>query len=425
MPTGSGKSAENKFFKLKMLNDYFIYSVRNLKNRGLRSWLTMIGIFIGIAAVVSLIGLGEGLRIAIMSQFGFLGPDVLGVQASGLAFAGPPGTGVVEPLSDELADKIRKVNGVKAAFNRYIKSGTLEFNDKQNIGIAASYPEGENRKIFETMINLKAEDGRLLKDSDSRKVVLGNNFKSDDTFGKGIKSGDKVLLNAIDFEVVGILEKKGSFIFDNVVLINEQTMIDDIGIAKEEVNVIAVKIEYVARADEIKENIEKLLRKERNVKKGEENFQVQSPQQTLEALNSTLFAVQLFVYIIAAISLAVGGIGIMNTMYTSVLERTKEIGVMKSIGAKNSAIFTIFFVESGLLGMVGGVIGIILGLAFAFGLSAAGRAFLGSELIQASISPFLVIGALMFSFILGTAFGVLPAYQASKLNPVDSLRSAK
>ena len=408
-----------------MLNDYFIYSVRNLKNRGLRSWLTMIGIFIGIAAVVSLIGLGEGLRIAIMSQFGFLGPDVLGVQASGLAFAGPPGTGVVEPLSDELADKIRKVNGVEAAFNRYIKSGTLEFNDKQNIGIAASYPEGENRKIFETMINLKAEDGRLLKDSDSRKVVLGNNFKSDDTFGKGIKSGDKVLLNAIDFEVVGILEKKGSFIFDNVVLINEQTMIDDIGIAKEEVNVIAVKIEYVARADEIKENIEKLLRKERNVKKGEENFQVQSPQQTLEALNSTLFAVQLFVYIIAAISLAVGGIGIMNTMYTSVLERTKEIGVMKSIGAKNSAIFTIFFVESGLLGMVGGVIGIILGLAFAFGLSAAGRAFLGSELIQASISPFLVIGALMFSFILGTAFGVLPAYQASKLNPVDSLRSAK
>lgn len=408
-----------------MLKDYFIYSVRNLRNRGLRSWLTMIGIFIGIAAVVSLIGLGEGLRIAIMSQFGFLGPDVLSVQAAGLAFAGPPGTGVVEPLSDNLADKIRKVNGVKAAFNRYIKSSTLEFNDKQNIGISASYPEGENRKTFETMINLKAEDGRLLKDGDSRKVVLGNKFRNEDTFGKGIRSGDKVLVNDINFEVVGILKKKGSFIFDRVVLINEQTMIDDIGIAKEEVNVIAVRIEDVAKTNEIKGNIEKLLRKERNVKKGEENFQVQSPQQTLEALNSTLFAVQLFVYIIAAISLAVGGIGIMNTMYTSVLERTKEIGIMKSIGAKNSAIFTIFFVESGLLGMVGGIIGIILGLAFAFGLSAAGRAFLGSELIQASISPFLVLGALMFSFIFGTAFGVLPAYQASKLNPVDSLRSAK
>ena len=408
-----------------MLKDYFIYSVRNLRHRGLRSWLTMIGIFIGIAAVISLIGLGEGLRVAIMSQFGFLGPDVLAVQASGITFAGPPGTGVVEPLADNLADKIKRINGVEAAINRYIESGTLEFNDRQGIGIAGSVPEGENRRILETMVNLKAEDGRLLKDGDSRKVVLGNNFKNDDTFGKPIRVGDKVLINDISFEVVGILEKKGSFIFDNIVLMNAQTMFDVIGTKKEEVNIIGVKVDDVSRINEVKESIEKFLRKERDVKKGEENFVVQSPQQTLEALSSTLFAVQLFVYIIAAISLAVGGIGIMNTMYTSVLERTKEIGVMKSIGAKNSAIFTIFFVESGLLGMVGGLIGIILGMAFAFGLSAAGRAFLGSELIQASISLWLVAGALLFSFILGTAFGMLPAYQASKLNPVDSLRSAK
>ena len=156
-----------------------------------------------------------------------------------------------------------------------------------------------------------------------------------------------------------------------------------------------------------------------------DNTSASSPLPIIGTLNSTLFAVQLFVYIIAAISLAVGGIGIMNTMYTSVLERTKEIGVMKSIGARNSAIFTIFFIESGLLGMVGGIIGIILGLVFAFGLSAIGRVALGSNLIQASISPVLVFGALLFSFVLGTAFGVLPAYQASKLNPVDSLRSAK
>lgn len=408
-----------------MLKDYFIYSVRNLKNRGLRSWLTMIGIFIGIAAVVSLIGLGEGLRITVMSQFGFLGPDVLGVQASGLAFAGPPGTGVVEPLSDEIADKIRKVNGVEASFNRYIESVTVEFNDRQEIGISGSVPEGKNRKIFEAMVNLKAEEGRLLKDSDTKKVVLGNNFKDNDDFGKGIRVGDKVQINGIDFEAVGILEKKGSFIFDNVVLMNERTMFDVIGVKKEEVDVVAVKVDNINNVNQVKKNIDKLLRKERDVKEGEENFQVQSPQQTLEALNSTLFAVQLFVYIIAAISLAVGGIGIMNNMYTSVLERTKEIGVMKSIGAKNSAIFTIFFVESGLLGMVGGIIGIILGMIFAFGLSAAGRVFLGSELIQASVSLFLIFGALLFSFTLGTAFGLLPAYQASKLNPVDSLRSVK
>jgi len=408
-----------------MLKDYAIFSLKNLRNRRLRSWLTMIGIFIGIAAVVSLIGLGEGLRLAIMSQFGFLGPDVLSVQASGLAFAGPPGTAVATPLTDDLAEKIEKLNGIDASFNRYIKSGTLEFNDRQNIGISGSVPEGENRKIFERMINLIAEDGRLLKEGDTRKVVLGNNFKNDDEFGKSVKVGDRVIFNGISFEVVGILEKKGSFIFDNIVLINEKSMIDVLGIDKKKVNLIAVKVKDQNKISQVKEDIEKLLRKERDVEKGEEDFQVQSPQQTLEALNSTLFAVQLFVYIIAAISLAVGGIGIMNTMYTSVLERTKEIGIMKAIGARNSAIFTIFFFESGLLGTVGGIIGIALGMSFAYGISFVGRILLGSDLIRASVSPFLVLGALVFSFVLGTLFGVLPAYQASKLNPVDSLRSAK
>ena len=405
-----------------MLKDYAVFSLKNLRSRGLRSWLTMIGIFIGIAAVVSLIGLGEGLRLAITSQFGFLGPDVLAVQASGIAFAGPPGQAVANPLSDELAAKIEKINGVEAAFNRYIESITLEFNDKQSIGIAGSSPKGENRKIFETMLNLKADEGRLLKDGDAKKVVLGNDFKKKDTFGKGIKVGDRVLVNGITFEAVGILEKKGSFIFDRIVMINEEPMIDVLGIDKKEVSAVAIKVKDQNNIAQVKEDIEKLIRKERDVEKGEEDFQVQSPQQILEALNSTLFAVQLFVYIIAAISLAVGGIGIMNTMYTSVLERTKEIGIMKSIGARNSAIFTMFFIESGLLGTVGGVIGILLGMGFAYGISFLGRLFLGSSLIQASINPLLIAGALVFSFVLGTLFGVLPAYQASKLNPVDSLR---
>lgn len=360
-----------------------------------------------------------------MSQFGFLGPDVLGVQASGIAFAGPPGSAVATPLSDELAGKIEKINGVEAAFNRYIESGTLEFNDRQDIGIMGSVPEGENRKTFETMLNLKAEEGRLLKEGDTRKAVLGDNFKEEGTFGRSVKVGDRIIINKMPFEVVGILEKKGSFIFDRIVMLNEKTMIDVLGIDKKKVDVVAVKVKDRNRMAQAKEDIEKLLRKERNVDKGEEDFSVQSPQQVLAALNSTLFAVQLFVYIIAAISLAVGGIGIMNTMYTSVLERTKEIGIMKSIGARNSAIFTIFFIESGFLGMAGGIIGIILGMSIAYGVSALGRLFLGSGLIQASIPFWLILIALAVSFLLGSLFGVLPAYQASKLNPVDSLRNSR
>ena len=407
-----------------MLADYIRFSVGNFKRRKIRSFLTMIGVFIGIAAVVSLIGLGEGLRTAILSQFGFLGVDVLSVQASGISYAGPPGTGAITPLTDDLAEKIEKVSGVEAAINRYLKSGTFEFNDRQTIGSAMSMPEGDRRKIVETMMNIKAEQGRLLKDGDARKVLLGNSFAEEDVFGKGIKAGDSVLLNNIKYEVVGIMEKKGSFLFDYAVLINEETLLQDFG-DDGSVNIIGIKVRYPNEIDRVKADVERLLRKERDVKEGEEDFIVESPQKTLETLNSSLFAVQLFVYIIAGISLIVGGIGIMNTMYTAVIERTKEIGIMKSIGAKNSTIFGIFAIESGLLGMVGGIIGIILGLIFAYGLAAAGRVALGVDLIQAHVSIALIFMSLAFSFIVGLVAGVLPAYQASKLQPVEALRQAK
>ena len=407
-----------------MFADYLRIAIRSLVKRKMRTYLTMIGIFIGIAAVVSLIGLGQGLRIAITSQFGILGTDILSVQASGTSF-GPPGSGAVTPITKDLIDKVEKINGVDVVFARYIESGTMEFNDEQAIGLAVSVPEGDKRKIIEKMLNLKTEQGRLLRDDDTKGVVLGNDFKKDDTFGRGISSGDKILLNDIEFRVVGILEKKGSFMFDQSVLVNEQSMIDFLETDEDEVDIIAVKVKNEREIDAVKERIEKLLRKERDVDIGEEDFEVQSPQAMLESLDSALFAVQLFITIIALISLLVGGIGIMNTMYTAVLERTKEIGIMKSIGARNRTIFTLFFIESGLLGMVGGIIGIILGMIFAYGLAAIGRLVLGADLIQASIGFNLIIGALAFSFVLGTIFGVLPAIRASKLNPVDSLRATK
>ena len=407
-----------------MIKDYLNIAINSLRKRRLRSWLTMIGIFIGIAAVISLIGLGEGLRIAITSQFGFLGTDVLSVQAQGLDFAGPPGTAVAKPLSDDLADKIAKINGVDAAINRYLQTGAMEFNNKQQIGMAMSIPDGEKRKVVERMINIKVAQGRLLKDGDGKKVLLGNNFKDDDAFGKGVNPGDKVLINKISFEVVGIMEKKGSFFFDNAVLINEKNLLELRGKDKS-VNIIGVKVKDEENINQAKEDIEKLMRKERGVKKGEEDFVVQSPQKILDSLNSTLFAVQLFVYIIAGISIIVGGIGITNTMYTAVLERTKEIGIMKAIGARNSIIFSLFSIESGFLGMVGGIIGILLGLIFAYGLAFIGKLALGSDLIQASVSPLLILGALCFSFFLGIIAGLVPAYQASKMHPVDALRYAK
>jgi len=401
--------------------DFFSYSIENLRHRKLRSWLTMIGIFIGIAAVVALIGLGEGLRGAITGQFGFLGPDVLAVQASGLNFAGPPGQAVVNPLTKDLTEKIKSIPGVDIAVNRYIETGAFEFNDIQDIVFAWNVPENKERSKFEKMLNLKVSQGRLLKDGDKFKVVLGNSFTDEDRFGKPIQVGNNIIFEGKQFEVVGILEKKGSFIFDTAVIMNEDVLISEFK-DDDSVNAIAIKVNDLKSIGNVKRNVEELLRKERGVKEGEEDFTVQSPESALESLDDVLFGVQLFISIIAFISLVVGGIGITNTMYTAVLERTKEIGIMKSIGARNSSIFTLFFMESGFLGFVGGLIGVAIGVALANLFAFAGRQALGSDLIKADVSLALVFGSLLFSVIVGLIAGTVPAYHASKKNPVDALR---
>jgi len=195
------------------IKDFFTISFKSISKRQTRSWLTMIGIFIGIAAVVALVSLGEGLKNAVNAQFGFLGSDILSIQAEGMAMAGPPGTGVTNPLSDDLAVKLEKVIGVEAAVNRYIRSGTLVFNDYQGIGIAMSIPSGENRKIIKDMLGLTIEYGRLLKDGDNRKVVLGGTFSdgSKNGFDRAIKVGDNILLNDLKYQVVGLLNLKEVF----------------------------------------------------------------------------------------------------------------------------------------------------------------------------------------------------------------------
>jgi len=408
---------------MKLQDFYFKFSFNSLKHRKIRSWLTMIGIFIGIAAVVALIGLGEGLRTAINSQFGFLGTDILSITASG-GF-GPPGTGVVNPLSDKELKAAEKTAGVEGVAGRILESGKLTFNRKTGFGYAVSMADGEQRKVLEHVMNMEAVKGRLLEDGDSG-VVLGYSFyESDELFGKIIDVGEKIKLQDKEFEVIGILEKKGNFQIDGTVFMNEDELRDLIGRPDDEYDLIAVQVGGNADIEKIESQIEKELRKIRDVEEGEEDFSVQTPASTLESVNSVLLGIQIFVYIIAAISLLVGGIGIMNTMYTAVVERTKEIGIMKSIGAKNQTIFILFFIESGFLGAIGGAIGAIIGYVIATGLAFVGKIALGSDLIAAHITPTLIIGSILFSFIIGTFFGTLPAIQASKLNPVDALRGTK
>ncbi|MFH1248851.1 MAG: ABC transporter permease [archaeon] len=407
-----------------MIRDYFNLSYSSLKNRGIRSWLTIIGITIGIAAVISLIGMGEGLKMTIASQFNFLSTDILTIQASGLNY-GPPGSGAVNPLKEGYLAGLERINGVDVAIGRLIETARIEYGNKANMGYLASMPDNPKRRVIEMTIQLEAQNGRLLKDGDANAIVVGSNYASDNNaFGKAVEVGSRLTIKDKEFEVIGVLKKKGSFTVDLAIQMNEKEL-ENLYPSNNTYDMMVAKISKNADIAEVKLRIDEYLRKERKVKKGEEDFTVQSPQQAVAALDSILFAIRIFVYVIAGISIVVGGIGIANTMYTSVAERTKQIGIMKSIGARNSDIFNLFLIESGLLGVAGGGLGVAIGLGLANGLVFIGKTALGIDAITVDSSPVLIMSTLAFSFIIGSVFGLLPAIQASKLKPVDALRHVK
>jgi len=406
-----------------MIVDYASIALRNLRHRGIRSWLTLLGIFIGITTVVSLISLGGGLREAIVSQFGVGSTEVIQVQAGGLNSFGPPGTSVPNPLTIEDAEAIERINSVEAAIPRQIVTVRLEFNDILVIGTATNIVYGEDRELLYEILDVEALEGRLLEESDNGKVVLGNNFYFDDKSGfeKEIRVGDKVTINDNEFEVRGILKKKGSFIFDQIIMLNDEDLesISDFG---DTVDLIEVKVRNKELIEEAQEDIEQLLRDRRDVRKGEEDFEVSTPEAALSTVNDVLTGVQVFVAMIAAISIIVGSIGIVNTMTTSVLERVKEIGVMKAIGAKNSDIFYQFFIEAGLLGLVGGIVGIICGIGIGYFGTFAINSFLGASTAP-QINWVLITFTFIGSFVIGAVSGIVPAIRAANQKPVEALRS--
>jgi putative ABC transport system permease protein len=404
-----------------MIKDYFSIAFGNLKHRGLRSWLTMLGIFIGIAAVVSLISMGQGLQAAVTGQFGSLSVDKLTIQNKGTGF-GPPGSTVVEKLNKHDLEIIEGSSGVDKVITRLIRAGSLEYNKIKGFGYATNIPEDkELADIMYESLGLDAEQGRLLKPGDRGKVLLGHYFLETNDFEKEFNVGKTVKINGQDFEIVGILEQSSSFLLNTVIFMMNDDLENLLDI-KDEYDLIVAQVKDKDQIEEIAKEIEDKLRKDRDEKIGEESFSVETPLQTIGSVNNILSIVNIIVVGIAAISLFVGGVGIANTMYTSVVERRKEIGIMKAIGAKNKDVLMIFLIESGLLGLVGGIVGAIIGLGGALTIAAVANQAFGGNIFTIAINIPLIIGAISFSFFVGIISGILPAVQASKLKVVDSLR---
>ncbi len=404
-----------------MVKDYFYLAITNLKHRGIRSWLTLLGIFIGVMAVVSLISLGAGLKAVVAAQFGISDTEVIAVQAGGISSAGPPGAGVTKKLTEYDADAIRKLSNVESVIPKIITAGKVVFNNVAYFGMVTSIPSGKDRKIGYKIIDVSPIKGRLLNDGDNDKVVLGWNFyKNNNIFGRVVVPGNTIKIQGKKFEVVGILKKKGSFMFDNIVLMNQKDIVDLFHYGKK-LDLIAVKVNDKGSMNSVKLNIEKLMRNRRDVKSGKEDFSVSTPSAMLSSVNNILNGVQIFIIIIASISILVGAVGIVNTMATSVMERKKEIGIMKAVGAKNSQIFMEFLIESGLLGLVGGFVGIVFGVLIGIVGVFIMSNYIGTE-VAPSINFVLIFGTLFGSFFIGAVSGIVPAMNAAKQNPVEDLR---
>ena len=392
-----------------MLADYFLMAINSIRHRKLRSWLTVIGIIIGVAAIISLITVSRSLESTIEAQFEQFGANRIIISARG--FQGP-GT-LSQGLTTEDVETIEKISGFKYVVPGLFRTAEIKKNKETSFTLVNGIPS-ENVEQFYEDSGIEIQEGRNIQEGEKHVATVGS-LAAKEMFSKELRIGDKIEIGKQNFKIVGIVEETGNSQDDNQI----NVPLDDareIFNEPERVDAIIAQVKLASDIPLLQERIEKELERKRN----DTNFQVLTATQILEQINQVLGVMQIVLVGIAAISLVVGAIGIMNSMYTSVLERTKDIGIMKAIGARNSDILQIFLIESGLIGLVGGIFGTILGtgMALIIGQFSKNAGFL----LIINIEPFVLIFGLFFAFIIGMISGMLPAYQGSKLKPVDALR---
>ena len=392
-----------------MKGEVFVLALSSLKERKVRNWLTILGIIIGIAAIVTLVFVGNGLENAIREQFSKLGISNIRVAPGNLR--GPP-TGTLG-FNNSIVDLVEDVKAVEYVNPALLNFATVEYNNKEEVLMTIGYDTKLSDKGF-LDVDLKLEEGRFFRSGEKNGIIIGWKIAHDD-FKKEILARSNININNIQFKVIGIFEKTGTDVDDRIYMPLEDAR--ELFNKRDIVNVFVVKVKDGIDVEEAAEDIKRELQKHYE----EEQFTVFTPKQLLSQLKSILGIVTFLLSGIAAISLVVGGIGIMNSMFTSVLERTRDIGVMKSIGATNKQILVMFLVESGLIGLIGGILGVVLGISIAEIVEIIAANF-GFSLLAITLNFKIIVFMLLFSFGIGMISGVVPAYQAAKLKPVDALR---
>jgi len=403
-----------------MFLDYLNLIKRSILNRKLRSFLTILGIVIGAIVIVSIISVGQGMNDAINQLVSSVGSDRIFVSPGGISL-GPAGSSLTNTkFSNKDVEVISKAEGVEYAVPLITKSAKVNFEGQNKYANIFGTPvDSKSLDIFKNIEFYKVSQGRTITSQDKFKANIGSNL-ANNFFKKKINIGDTLEINGKKVEVVGIIKNSGSPIHNNLIrmpLDSAREILNE----PELISMVLVKVKLGYDPAKVAENIKKDLRKYRNVERGKEDFTVQITKNLIEGFKSVLLAAQIVLIGVAIISILVGGIGITNTMFTSVSERTKEIGIMKAVGATNLQIITIFLLEAGILGTIGGSIGVIIGSIIAE-LVEIFAATKGITLLKTSVSLELILATLILSFLSGIIAGLIPAIKASKLNPVEAIR---
>jgi len=391
----------------------------------MRSTLTILGVVIGVAAVISLMSIGRGSQAAITNNIESMGTNLLFISPGASTQEGVRGAqGSAGTLTLEDAEAISEAPAVVAVAPQ-VQSFAQVVAGRQNartrvIGVTPEYQFVRNFPLAQgDFITASQVKNR------AKVVVLGSSV-SETLFGRLSPIGEPVKINGIQYKVIGVLESKGGTGLgsqDDVIMAPITTVQDRLSLQRttsggRSVQSINVQVGNAADIDAATQQISAILRERHDIS-GDDDFTITSQQDMVQTLNESTGVFVLFLAAIAGISLLVGGIGIMNIMLVSVTERTREIGIRKSVGARRQDILLQFVVESATLSLLGGGIGILLGWGISrliSGLSISGTT------INTVMSADILILAVSVSAAIGIVFGLYPAYRAARLNPIDALR---
>lgn len=401
--------------------DFLKTGIRDLTLRKSRSALTMLGIIIGVASVISVMAVGAGAKHLLISQISSMGSNLIAV----LPGAGGPPSGIfgieITTLNTDDSKAISEIPHIVGVASYTRGSGTATYFNKTKsydyIGVSSSYTKVEDTEVGSGRFFRKDEETSL-----TRKAVLGYGV-AEYLFGISNPIGEKIKINQVSFEVTGVMKKRGTAMFqnqDDQIFLPLKTA-QKILLGIDHLSFLRIKVDESENMPFVKSRVEETLRFNHNIKDpAKDDFSVRSTKQALDILGDITQAIEIFLVLVVGISLLVGGVGIMNIMFVSVNERTREIGLRKAIGARKRDILTQFLIESTLLTFIGGIFGIILGILISFLISFGVNKF-GYDW-QLIISPISIVISMIMAIFVGVVFGMWPAYNASKMDPIIALR---